>query len=63
LARDLIRDRKGVGLSQQQLAALAGVGQKTSSRIETGKHTARPRTVDKIMRMIEARRRRSTRGR
>ena len=40
LARDLIRDRKAVGLSQQKLAALAGIRQETLSRIETGKHTA-----------------------
>ena len=58
LARDLIRDRKGVRLSQQRLADLAGVRQETLSRIETGKHTASPRTVNKIMRAIEAQRRR-----
>jgi DNA-binding XRE family transcriptional regulator len=58
LARDLIRDRKGVGLSQQKLAELAGIRQETLSRIETGKHTATPKTVDKIMRVIETRRRR-----
>ncbi len=57
LARDLIRDRKSVGLSQQRLADLAGIRQETLSRIETGKHTASSRTVDKIMRVIEARRR------
>jgi DNA-binding XRE family transcriptional regulator len=57
LARDLIRDRKGVGLSQQQLADQAGIRQETLSRIETGKHTASQRTVDKIMRVIEAARR------
>jgi DNA-binding XRE family transcriptional regulator len=59
LARDLIRDRKGVGLSQQQLAELAGIRQETLSRIETGKHTASQRTVEKIMRVIEAARRRT----
>jgi DNA-binding XRE family transcriptional regulator len=59
LARDLIRDRKGVGLSQQCLADLAGIRQETLSRIETGKHTANPRTVDKIVRAIEAQQRRS----
>ncbi len=58
LARDLIRNRKGAGLSQQQLADLAGIRQETLSRIETGKQTASPRTVDKIMRAIEAERRR-----
>ncbi|MBI1903082.1 MAG: helix-turn-helix transcriptional regulator [Planctomycetia bacterium] len=56
LARDLIRARKSVGLSQQKLADLAGVRQETLSRIETGKHTATPRTVDKIMGVIESRR-------
>lgn len=58
LARDLIRDRKGVGLSQQRLAGLAGVRQETLSRIETGRHTASSRTVDKVMRAIETERRR-----
>ncbi len=58
LARDLIRDRKGVGLSQQRLADLAGIRQETLSRIETGKHTATSATIDKIMRVIEAERRR-----
>ena len=58
LARDLIRDRKGVGLSQQRLATLAGVRQETLSRIETGRHTASQTTVDKIMRVIETERRR-----
>ena len=58
LARDLIRNRKGAGLSQQRLADLASVRQETLSRIENGKQTASPRTVDKIMRVIEAERRR-----
>jgi DNA-binding XRE family transcriptional regulator len=52
LARDLIRDRKGAGLSQERLARLAGIRQETLSRIETGKHTANPGTVDKLMRAI-----------
>ncbi len=60
LARDIIRDRKGVGLSQQRLADLAGIRQETLSRIETGRHTASQKTIDKIMRVIEARRRRSS---
>ncbi len=61
LARDLIRDRKGVGLSQQKLADLADVRQETLSRIETGKHTASEKTVDKIMRVIESERRKKRR--
>jgi len=63
LARDLIRDRKGVGLSQQQLADMAGIRQETLSRIETGKHTASQKTVDKIMRVVEAERRHSRKRR
>jgi len=62
LARDLIRARKGVRLSQQRLALLAGIRQETISRLETGKHTASPRTVDKIMAAIEAQRRKRQRG-
>jgi DNA-binding XRE family transcriptional regulator len=58
LARDLIRDRKGLGLSQQELARLAGVRQETLSRLESGKQSASSRTVDKICKAIEAIRRR-----
>jgi DNA-binding XRE family transcriptional regulator len=58
LARDLIRDRKGLGLSQQQLARLAGVRQETLSRLESGKQSASSRTVDKICKAFEAERRR-----
>jgi DNA-binding LacI/PurR family transcriptional regulator len=42
---------------------MAGVRQETLSRIETGKHTASQRTVDKIMRAVEAERRRSRKRR
>lgn len=58
LARDLIRNRKSVGLTQQRLADLAGIRQETLSRIENGKHTANPQTIDKIMRVIETQQRR-----
>jgi len=61
LARDLIRARKGAGLSQQRLAKLAGIRQETISRLETGKHTANPKTVDKMMDVIEAQRRKKPR--
>lgn len=62
LARDLIRQRKALGLSQQHLADLAGIRQETLSRIETGKHTASEKTVDKIMRVVEASQRRKRRS-
>lgn len=48
LARDIIRDRRAAGLTQQQLANLTGVRQETISRIETGRHTASVKLVDKI---------------
>lgn len=54
LAHDLIRLRQETGLSQQKLAALADVRPETLSRLEGGKHTASPRTVDKIMDAIES---------
>jgi DNA-binding XRE family transcriptional regulator len=54
LARDLIRDRRALGLSQQQLARLAKVRQETISRLETGKHSADPRTVDKLCDALDA---------
>src|SRR2546425_1101426 len=61
LARDLIRGRRALNLSQQQLARLAGVRQETISRLETGKHTADPRTVDKLCAAVEAEARRRKR--
>lgn len=48
IARQIIRERKAAGLSQQGLADLAGVRQETLSRIETGKHTASVPTIEKI---------------
>lgn len=61
LARDLISHRKGLGLSQERLAELAGIRPETLSRLETGKHTASQRTVDKIMDAIEAEQKRRRR--
>jgi DNA-binding XRE family transcriptional regulator len=52
IARTLIRDRRAAGLTQQQLAKLSGVRQETISRIESGKHTATVRTIDKLDRAI-----------
>jgi len=58
IARDLIRGRKSVGLSQQRLADQAGLRQETVSRIESGKHLASASTIEKIERAIEAARHR-----
>jgi DNA-binding XRE family transcriptional regulator len=48
IARRLIQDRKAAGLTQQALADQAGVRQETIARIESGKHTASVKTMDKI---------------
>jgi len=48
LARDMIRDRKAAGLTQQQLADLAGVRQETISRVESGKHKPNVKTIDRL---------------
>ena len=53
LARKLIRDRAEAGLSQRELAHLAGVREETICRLETGKHTASVPTVDKIAKAIK----------
>ncbi|MDQ3329645.1 MAG: helix-turn-helix domain-containing protein [Planctomycetota bacterium] len=54
IARDLIRARRGAGLSQRQLAESSGVRQETISRLESGKHSASPRTVDRLTTAIDA---------
>jgi DNA-binding XRE family transcriptional regulator len=48
IARNIITDRAALGLSQQELAKLAGIRQETLCRLETGKHSPNVRTVDKI---------------
>ena len=48
IARDIIKERCALGLSQLQLAELAGLRQETLSRLESGKHSPTVRTVEKI---------------
>lgn len=48
IARDIIRERRSLGLSQLRLAELAGLRQETISRLESGKHSPTVRTVEKI---------------
>ena len=53
IARDIIRERVAAGLSQKQLAKLAGIRVETLCRIETGKHTPSVATIDKIDRALK----------
>jgi DNA-binding XRE family transcriptional regulator len=52
IARDIIKERVAAGLSQRQLAELAGVRVETLCRIETGKHAPSVRSVEKIDRAL-----------
>ncbi len=55
IARHLIRDRVAAGLTQRQLAKLAGVPVETLCRIETGQRTPSVPTIDKIDRALKRR--------
>jgi DNA-binding XRE family transcriptional regulator len=48
IARSLVRERVEAGLTQRELAKLAGVRFETICRIETGRHTASTATVTKL---------------
>ncbi len=48
IARDIIKERRALGLSQERLAELAGLRKETLSRLESGKHSPTVRTVEKI---------------
>jgi ribosome-binding protein aMBF1 (putative translation factor) len=52
IAREIVADRKAAGLTQQDLAARAGIRQETLSRIESGKHTPTLKTLKKIDRAL-----------
>lgn len=53
LARKLIRDRAAAGLSQRELATLAGVRVETLCRLEAGKHVPSVATIEKIDRALK----------
>lgn len=53
IARSIVGDRVKAGLSQRELARLAGVRVETLCRIETGKHTASTASVDKLDRALK----------
>jgi DNA-binding XRE family transcriptional regulator len=54
LARDILRHRLALGLSQAELARRAGIRPETLNRLEQGKHSPSVPTVDKIDRAIRA---------
>jgi ribosome-binding protein aMBF1 (putative translation factor) len=53
IARDIIKERQALGLTQEQLAKLSGLRQETLSRLESGKHSPTVRTVEKIDRALK----------
>ena len=53
IARDIIRERKALGLTQGRLAEFAGIRQETLCRLESGKHSPTVRTVEKIERVLQ----------
>jgi len=53
IARNLIRERVALNLTQRELARLADVRVETLCRIETGKHTASTATIDKLDRALK----------
>lgn len=60
IANELITLRRRAGLSQQRLAELAHVRQEAISRIESAKHTATPRVLEKLMRALAPPRRKQS---
>ncbi len=53
LARDIIRDRRAAGLTQEALAKMAGTRQETISRIESGTYTASTRMIERLDRALK----------
>lgn len=53
IARSIIQERRELGLSQEELARLAGVRQETISRLESAKHSPTVRTVERIDRALK----------
>lgn len=52
IARDIILMRRKAGLSQKELANLAGIRVETLCRLETGKHSPNVATIDRIERAL-----------
>jgi DNA-binding XRE family transcriptional regulator len=52
IARSVLRERRAAGLTQVELAQLAGIRPETLNRIEKGKHAPSVATVEKIERSL-----------
>jgi DNA-binding XRE family transcriptional regulator len=52
IARSILRGRRAAGLTQVELARLAGIRPETLNRIEKGKHAPSVATVDRIERAL-----------
>ena len=53
IARDLIRSRRLLGLTQAELACRAGIAAETLSRIEQGHRAPSLSTIEKVTRALE----------
>lgn len=53
IARDIIQERMALGISQSELARLAGLRQETICRLESGRYSPTVRTVQKIDRALK----------
>lgn len=52
VARLIRHTRRAAGLTQRELAAIAGVPQSTIGRIELGRHVPRADTLDRLLRAM-----------
>lgn len=53
IARSILRERRVAGLTQVELARLAGIRPETLNRIEKGKHAPSVATLEKLERALE----------
>lgn len=61
MARDILRSRQKLGLTQEELAKRAGVRVETLCRIERGRHAPTVATIEKLDRALTAAERAATR--
>jgi predicted transcriptional regulator len=54
IARDLIRMRRSVGISQAELARRAGIRVETVNRLEKAKQTPNEATINKIVKVLKS---------